>query len=173
MRSLRLILVLGLSLSWPSLAAAREAKTASEIDAIRSCLAAWDEHPFQSAEEQPFKVLSSSVKVLGIGEDVADETETDQPQLVLVKPSVNVLTKSNFRLMNPNGWYCFAANVTVLAKSEITAHCRAHLASSRDGLTVAGGNKGTEGVTVFGKAVVRRVGCDAHESHGRDDAEVR
>ena len=173
MRFLRLVLVLGLSLCSFSLAADREARDDSEINAIRGCLAAWGEHPFNSADEQPFRAISPSVKVLGVGQDVTDETVTDQPQLVLVKPSVNVLTKSNFRLMNPNGWYCFAANVTVLAKSEITAHCRAHLASSRDGLTVAGGNKGTEGVTVLGKAVVRRVGCDAHESHGRDDAEVR
>jgi hypothetical protein len=127
------ILVLGLSLSSLSLAAAREAKAVSEGEAINSCLASWGEHPLRTAEEQPFKVLSPSVKVLGVGEEVTDETETDQPQLVLVKPLVNVLTKSNFRLMNPNGWYCFASNVTVLAKSEITAHCRAHLASSRDG----------------------------------------
>jgi len=161
MRPLRFVLVLGLSLSSLSPVAARDAKAASEVDAIKNCLAAWGEHPFRRAEEQPFKVLSPSVKVLGVGQNVTDETETDQPQLVLVKPSVNVLTKSNFRLMNPNGWYCFAANVTVLAKSEITAHCRAHLASSRDGVTVAGGNKGTEGVTVLGKAVVRRAGCEA------------
>ncbi len=161
MRSLRLVLVLSLSLFSLSLPAAPDVKAVSEGDAIKSCLAAWGEHPFRSAEEQPFKVLSPSVKVLGVGQDVTDESETDEPQLVLVKPSVNVLTKSNFRLMNPNGWYCFAANVTVLAKSEITAHCRAHLASSRDGVTVAGGNKGTEGVTVLGKAVVRRVGCEA------------
>jgi hypothetical protein len=159
MRSPRWILVLILfSLS---LAVAGDAKAVSEADAIRSCLAAWGEHPFPNAEEPSFKVLSPSVKVLGVGRDVTDETETDQPQLVLVKPSVSVLTKSNFRLMNPNGWYCFTANVTVLAKSEITAHCRAHLASSRDAVTVAGGNKGTEGVTVLGKAVVKRVGCEA------------
>jgi hypothetical protein len=132
----------------------------SEVDAIKSCLAAWGEHPF-GTEEPRYKVLSSSVKVLGVGAEVTDETETGQPQLVLVKPSVNVLTKGSFRLMNPNGWYCFASNVTVLAKSEITAHCRAHLASSRDGVTVGGGNKGTEGVTVLGKAVVKRVGCEA------------
>jgi hypothetical protein len=157
MRFLPLLLVL-------SLVAARDAKAVSEIDAIRSCLAAWGETPFRTAEEPRFKVLSPSVKVLGVGQDVTDETETDQPQLVLVKPSVNVLTKSNFRLLNPNGWYCFAANVTVLAKSEITAHCRAHLASSRDGVTIAGGNKGTEGVTVFGKAVVKRVGCGLEPS---------
>jgi hypothetical protein len=155
------ILVLGLALSFLSLAAARDAKAVTELDAIKSCLATWGEHPF-GTEEPRYKVLSPSVKVLGVGAEVTDETETDQPQLVLVKPSVNVLTKGSFRLMNPNGWYCFASNVTVLAKSEITAHCRAHLASSRDGVTVAGGNKGgSEGVTVLGKAVVKRVGCEA------------
>jgi len=101
MRSLRLILVLSLSLFSLSLPAAPDVKAVSEGDAIKSCLAAWGEHPFRSAEEQPFKVLSPSVKVLGVGQDVTDESETDEPQLVLVKPSVNVLTKSNFRLMNP------------------------------------------------------------------------
>ncbi len=119
MRFLRLGLVLGLSLCSLSLAADREARDDDEINAIRGCLAAWGEHPFNSADEQPFRAISPSVKVLGVGQDVTDETVTDQPQLVLVKPSVNVLTKSNFRLMNPNGWYCFAANVTVLAKSEM------------------------------------------------------
>jgi len=161
MRSRRWFLVLSLSLFSLSPAAARDAKAVSESDAIKGCFAAWGEHPFRIAEEQPVTVLSPSVNVLGVGEEATDETETDQPQLVLVKPSVNVLTKTNFRLMNPNGWYCFASNVTVLAKSEITAHCRAHLASSRDGVTVAGSNRGTEGVTVLGKAVVRRVGCEA------------
>ncbi len=161
MRSLYLVPVLGLFLSSLSLAAAHDAKAEGEVEAISSCLAAWGDHPFRSADEQPFKVLSPSVKVLGVGQDVVDDTETDRPELVLVKPSVNVLTKSSFHLMNPNGWYCFASNVTVLAKSEITAHCRANLASSRDGVTVAGGNKGTEGVTVFGKTAVKRVGCEA------------
>lgn len=155
---MRSILILGLFLS---LAAARDAKAVTEADAIKSCLAAWGEHPFGTTDEPRYKVLSPSVKVLGVGSEVSDETETDQPQLVLVKPSVNVLTKSDYRLMNPNGWYCFASNVTVLAKSEITAHCRAHLASSRESVAVAGGNKGTEGVTVLGKAVVKRVGCEA------------
>src|SRR3989442_6521010 len=99
MRFLRLGLVLGLSFCSLSLAADREARDDGEINAIRGCLAAWGEHPFNSADEQPFRAISPSVKVLGVGQDVTDETVTDQPQLVLVKPSVNVLTKSNFRLV--------------------------------------------------------------------------
>src|SRR2546425_672934 len=55
---LRFVLVLGLSLSSLSLVAARDAKAASEVDAIKGCLAAWGEHPFRRADEQPFKVLS-------------------------------------------------------------------------------------------------------------------
>ena len=43
--------------------------------------------------------------------DVVDDEATAAPQLVLVKPSVNVLTKGRFRLMNPNGWYCFESAV--------------------------------------------------------------
>jgi hypothetical protein len=135
----------------------------TEADVLRSCLGNWRDNPFRDDEPPHYKVLGSSVSVLGIGGDVADEEATTEPRLVLVKPSVDVLTKGRIRLMNPNGWYCLESEVTVLAKSEITAACGAHLASSVDGVAVAGANKGTDGVTVLGKAVVRRVGCEPGE----------
>lgn len=153
-----LVLVLGVSLS----AVARDdgdGGSESDRTAIKRCFAAWGKTPFKSAATVPFDTIRSSVKVLGIGRDVEDDSRTDQPKLVLVKPTVNVLTKNKFRLMNPNGWYCFKSNVTVLAKAEITAHCKAHLASSKEGVTIAGGNDGTDGVTVLGKATVNRVDC--------------
>lgn len=140
--------------------AERRAGDPTEEDTVAACLSSWGDQPFGRAEDARFKVLSASVKVLGIGVDIVDDAVTSEPQLVLVKPSVNVLGKSNFRLLNPNGWYCFESAVTVLAKSVITAHCSAHLASSIDGVAVAGGNHGTEGVTVLGTSVVKRVGCE-------------
>lgn len=132
----------------------------TEAEVIRSCLGTWPDNPFKGDDPPRYKVLGASVNVLGMGGTVADETSTPDPQLVLLKPAVNVLTKGRFRLMNPNGWYCFESAVTVLAKSEITLHCTAHLASSVDGVAVGGANKGADAVTVFGKAVVKRVGCD-------------
>ena len=157
MRSVHILLAL--VLGFAAGAAAREAATRNEADAVDACLASWGEHPF-GPDRPRFKVLSASVKVMGIGGDVVDDDATAEPQLVLIRPAVNVLGKSTFELMNPNGWYCLESAVTVLAKSVITAHCSAHLASSVDGVSVAGSNKGTEGVTVLGKAVVHRVGCD-------------
>ena len=135
----------------------------TEGDVIRSCLGTWRDNPFPADELPHYKVLGSSVSVLGVGGEVVDDEVTSEPQLVLVKPSVNVLTKGRVRLMNPNGWYCFESAVTVLAKSEIIAACDAHIASSIDGVAIAGGNKGTDGVTVLGKAVVKRVGCEPGE----------
>jgi len=149
-----------LCLAGAAFAVEREAREPGEADAVDACLKTWGEHPFPP-EHPRFRVLSSSVKVFGIGGDVTDEHTTLEPQLVLVKPAVNVLGKASFRLMNPNGWYCFESAVTVLAKSEIIVACRAHLASSADGVAVAGGNAGADGVTVLGKAVVKRVGCEA------------
>jgi len=143
----------------PAAAVEREAREPREADVIAVCLKTWGENPFAGTESPRFKVLGSSVKVFGIGSDVTDEATTPEPQLVLVKSAVNVLGKARFRLMNPNGWYCFESTVTVLGKSEITAACGAHLASSADGVAVAGGNVGADGVTVLGKAVVQRVGC--------------
>lgn len=162
MRFIRFPLVLLLAL--PTLARADDSNPPphqrTEAEVIRSCLGTWPDNPFKGDDPPRYKALGASVNVLGIGAEVADDTVTSDPQLVLVKPSVNVLTKGRLRLMNPNGWYCFESAVTVLAKSEITAHCKAHITSSVDGVAVAGGNKGTDGVTVLGKAVVKRVGCD-------------
>jgi hypothetical protein len=166
-RTLSLLLLSLLCAGLPALAADREAKDQTETQAIDACLASWGTTPFQGEERPRFKVLASSVKVFGIGGDVTDETVTTEPRLVLVKPAVSVFSKAVFRLMNPNGWYCFQSSVTVLAKTEIHIACKAHMASSIDGVTVAGGNEGADGVTVLGKAVVKRVGCN-----GERDGEV-
>jgi hypothetical protein len=165
MSNVGLLLVLLLGLPLIAVADEGERRQRTEAEVIRSCLGTWPDNPFQGDPSPRYKVLGSSVNVLGIGGDVVDDDATPDPQLVLVKPSVNVLTKGRFRLMNPNGWYCFESAVTVLAKSEIVAQCTAHLTSSIDGVTVAGGNKGADGVTVLGKAVVKRVGCDGGEQH--------
>ena len=163
-RRFLLLPILLVCLGGAARATEREAREPSEADSIAACLKTWGDHPFGGSDSPRFKVLGSSVKVFGIGGDVTDEEKTPEPQLVLVKPAVNVLGKARFRLMNPNGWYCFASAVTVLGKSEITAACGAHLASSADGVAVAGGNVGADGVTVLGKAVVQRVGCAAGPS---------
>lgn len=154
-----LLLAMLLSLAAGASGVERDARDPSEAASVDACLKTWSEHPFPGPDRPRFKVLGSSVKVFGIGGDVVDEGSTAEPQLVLVKPAVNVLGKARFRLMNPNGWYCFESAVTVLAKSEITVACAAHLASSADGVAVAGGNVGADGVTVLGKAIVQRVGC--------------
>jgi hypothetical protein len=160
MRPYRPWSILVLVLCTPAFADEPEPRQRTEAEVIRACLANWPDHPFGTDDPPRHRVLGSSVKVLGIGADVVDDVATPDPQLVLVKPTVNVLTKARFRLTNPNGWYCFEQAVTVLAKSEITAHCKAHLTSSVQGVAVAGGNTGTDGVTVLGKAVVQRVGCE-------------
>jgi hypothetical protein len=163
MISYRLLAILVLGLFSSAFAEERERPRRTEAEVIRSCLGAWPDNPFRNDDPPRYKVLGSSVNVVGIGGDVVDDEATPNPQLVLVKPAVNVLTKGRFRLMNPNGWYCFESAVTVLAKSEVIAHCTAHLTSSVQGVAVAGGNTGTDAVTVLGKAVVKRVGCKGEE----------
>jgi hypothetical protein len=163
MISSRVLTILILALYSPTYAEERERRT--EADVIRSCLVTWPDHPFGNDGPPRYRVLGSSINVLGLGGDVVDDVATSAPQLVLVKPVVNVLTKGRFRLMNPNGWYCFESAVTVLAKSEIVAHCNAQLTSSVQGVAVAGGNAGTDAVTVLGKAVVKRVGCAGEEEN--------
>ena len=131
---------------------------AGDIEAVKACLKNFGKHPF-NAETPHFRTMSAKVRVFGIGQSSQDEKATDKPELVLVKPNVAVLSKNDLNLMNPNGWYCLKGQVSVLGKSEIHLHCSAKLASSRDGVTVLGGNDHDSGVTVLGSSQLTRVGC--------------
>jgi hypothetical protein len=124
---------------------------------VKSCLEVWGEkHPFNDESKLRFRVLETSVKVFGIGDDITDKDETDDAQLILVRPGVNVMGKLTFHLMNPKGWYCFEKNVTVMAKSEITVACTAQVASAGPGATVLGSSPGKGGTTVMGKTTFER-----------------
>ena len=125
--------------------------------AVKACLEVWgDTHPFKDDSKTRFRILDTSVKVFGIGADISDTDETNDPQLILVRPGVNVMGKLTFHLMNPNGWYCFEKNVTVMAKSEVTVACTAHVASAGPGATVMGSSPGKGGTTVMGKTTFER-----------------
>lgn len=123
--------------------------------AIARCLSVWGDHPFGASPT--YRVLSTTVRVMGMGsrENVEDRV-TDAPELVLVEPSVNVMTKTTTVLKNPNGWYCFAENVGVMSKLVFDAHCTANIADSRSGAIVMGRSSTNGGVIVMGNAEVRR-----------------
>ena len=127
--------------------------------ALRECLSKWASHPFPKDGDLTFKKIGANVKVMGIGDDVADTAKTDQPELVLVKPSVSVMTKATYRLMNPNGWYCMKAKVSVMAKSVIEVDCSAHLAATNEGITIAASNESSKEIAVLGKATVQKKNC--------------
>lgn len=131
---------------------------AGDIAAVRACLRNFEKHPF-NAEKPTFRTMGAKVRVFGIGESTQDEKSSEKPELVLVKPNVAVLSKTELNLLNPNGWYCLKGQVAVLGKSEVYLHCKAKLASSRDGVTILGANDHDGGVTVLGASRVVRVGC--------------
>jgi hypothetical protein len=132
---------------------------AQAVDAsIASCLRAWGTHPF--GPNPKFRTLAASVKVFGIGQNPADVERTELPSLVLVNPGVNVMGGTTLELLNPNGWYCFRSNVNVMGKLSIKAHCKAHLASASDGVTVLGSNSDNKSVTVMGSTRIEFVGCE-------------
>jgi hypothetical protein len=131
----------------------------ADMTDIKACLKNFGKHPF-NAENPQFDVLKAKVKVLGIGGTTVDDNITKEPKLILIKPNVTVLSKTNLNLLNPNGWYCLKGQVSVLGKAIINLHCTAKITSSSDGVTVLGGSDGDNGVTVLGKTKVVRVGCD-------------
>lgn len=131
-----------------------------DSEAVRNCLRNWTKHPF--SKNETYRRVKAGVKVFGIGsKGFLDEEKTTWPQLILVSPGVNVLGKATYQLLNPNGWYCIKANVTVLSKSEIEIACNAHITYNGDGAEVLGSSdKNVDGgVVVLGKLVVKKVGC--------------
>jgi hypothetical protein len=127
-------------------------------DALRACLKSWGQHPFVEGGFD-YRTIAPSVRVFGTGVSVQDDRETEQPELVLVKPSVSVFSRSTIKLLNPQGWYCLKGKVAVFSSVDIQIDCRANLASSSDGATVLGSNDRRDGVTVFGNSSVYRIGC--------------
>lgn len=124
--------------------------------AIEDCISHWGKTPFKPHPK--YRTINTKVKVMGIGGDIHDEKKTSEPELVLIKPSVTVMAKTALNLMNPNGWYCIKANVSVLGKSEINLNCKANLATSGDGATVLGGKDDDSGggVAVLGSIRVNK-----------------
>ena len=152
--ALSLVLTVGCFVSFADVA------RADDMVEIRGCFATWKTHPFPK-ENPKFKTISAKVKVMGIGGNVEDTEVTAEPALVLVRPAVAVMSKQVLELKNPNGWYCLKNMTTVMGKGEIRLHCKARLASSDDGVSVAAaGQEDTGGTAVLGKVKVVRFGCE-------------
>ncbi len=121
---------------------------------IEQCFAAWGKHPFD--KKSKFRTIASRVSIFGAGNDIIDDVVTSYPQLVFINSTVNVMGKSAFKLMNPNGWYCLEANVNVMGKSVINAACDAHIATTKGNTVVMGKSDESSGTTVMGKSIVER-----------------
>src|SRR6516165_8562929 len=96
---------------------------ASDMEDIQECLHNWKKHPF--AAEPEFRTIGAKVKVIGIGDDMIDNKTTKQPELILLKPAVNVMSYNVINLLNPNGWYCMSGRVDVMGLTEINLNCNA------------------------------------------------
>jgi len=126
---------------------------------VKTCLANFPTHPFKFDKKLKFRVISPNVKVFGLGANISDFSKTNYPQLVFIRPSVNVMSKVVYELLNPNGWYCFKSKVNVMGSSLIKLACDSHLTSTTN-VTVLGKSRGEQrGTTVMGKSTVKRI-CD-------------
>lgn len=159
----KVAIALAIGLGFTS-SAALHAQQDSSV-AVGNCLKAWGKHPFSA--NPTFRTMPVAVKVFGIGGASIDSVKTSAPELILVKPSVNVMGGSTVELRNPNGWYCFVTNVNVMGKMKIKAHCSAHLAQSHDGVTVMGTDSNNKSVAVMGKTEVQLLDCP-----GKDDTQL-
>jgi hypothetical protein len=65
----------------------------SDTDALKACLKNWGKRPFVEGNLD-YRTIAPSVRVFGIGVSVQDDRETEQPELVLSKPSVSVFLRA-------------------------------------------------------------------------------
>jgi hypothetical protein len=159
LRLLRCLLMIALTvIAFNTSSFAEEEKQGpTDAEVLDKCLRAWKKNPFR--QNPDYRKLKAGVKILGVGGAVEDNEITKSPQLILVEPSVSVLTKSTLKLMNPQGWYCLKSKVEVLSATNIELHCQANLATSGGQVTILGSDTRGQGVTVLGKSTITRVGC--------------
>lgn len=135
----------------------------SELAAVNRCLGAWPDHPFTDPASEEVRVITTAVRVMGFGGGEPEDTvATDYPQLVLIEPAISAVSRTTYRLENPNGWYCFHTTTTVLGQNRIHLACGSQLANSRDGVAVLGDDEtdGASGVVVLSEVEVYRQACD-------------
>ena len=134
---------------------------AADQPVLDACISSWGaKSPFKKGHAAD-ATIGTGVKVFGLGAGQSgDDSPTDKPALILVRPAVNVAGKSVIRLNNPKGWYCFRSTVTVAGTLHIDAHCKAQIASAReDGTAVGAVDESAKGVAVFGSLRINRFGC--------------
>lgn len=129
----------------------------SDMDDIQECLHTWKIHPFSETPE--FRTIGAKVKVAGIGDDMIDNKTTTEPELVLLKPAVNVMSYNVINLLNPNGWYCMSGRVDVMGRTDINLDCNAHFTTAGAGATVMGTDETDGGVTVMGYTQLTKLNC--------------
>lgn len=136
----------------------------AELAVVNRCLTAWGDHPFADPSTEEVRIISTNVRVMGFGgSEPVDALATDEPQLVLLQPTISALTRTTYRFENPNGWYCINSSTTVLGQNRIHLACGSQLASSRDGVAVLGEDETSSkagGVVVLSEIEVYQESCD-------------
>lgn len=127
-------------------------------DSLSSCLRAWGQHPFGA--NPAYRTLGATFNIFGVGTDLTDPYPSDTADLVLVRPSLNIMGGTTIALLNPNGWYCLLGDVNVMGRLTIQTDCRTHLALAGEGLSILAGSSPKQAVTVVGSTRIERVGCD-------------
>jgi hypothetical protein len=127
----------------------------AQSEAISQCLNSFGDHPFTSNPD--YREIRSGVKVFGIGGSTVDDKATQEPELIYVKPPVNVMGGTTISLLNPNGWYCMRSNVNVMGGLTIKLACDSKFVIIGEGSTVMSRSDTNEkGTTVMGSTRIER-----------------
>ena len=73
-------------------------------------------------------MLAPTINVINRTSILLDDTKSDEPELVIIAGTVNILGNAEFKLLNPNAWYCIPANLSLFGTTTIDINSKAHLA---------------------------------------------
>ncbi len=123
---------------------------------VDGCLAQFPDHPFGTGQVTP-RVVAPSINVLTRTSTLNEDKITNNPELVIIVGTVNILGNSEFKLLNPNGWYCIPTNLSVFGTTSIDLNVNAHLAQLN--------------VPIGSTVTVRKVGDDGKPIEDFESAE--
>lgn len=109
----------------------------TEKATLEKCLAKFPDNPFQGKIKN-FKRIKSIQSIGGMGTAISDSVKTAEPFLVLVKSVNSIGSSLEFKLLNPNGYYCIESSNSIGSNIDVELSCSARLADENQTVSAIG-----------------------------------
>ncbi|RYZ50380.1 MAG: hypothetical protein EOP07_23060 [Proteobacteria bacterium] len=102
---------------------------------LKNCESVWGNDAPARTEDNT-RVIHSNISVGSLGVGISDLKKTDKPEYVVVYSSIAVGGAPEWKLLNPNGYYCIVSAINVGTSLTVHLDKAAHIADSKASLNV-------------------------------------